>query len=223
MKVEKFIEGLREDLRRKKELIPNLTFSLACSNALTLEKYSKKKLNTGSNRPMRNTNMRNMVTHAHTANQTITQEKTSSLTITPNKDINTRDLKGVVCFKSHGHGHIKSECPNVRAFTLQEWKEIREEGRPKAMLVSKNGREEVAWPRDDPDGSYFVNDEGVLETFEGTEESEEEEDREVVYPEQDLQSLLIRRNFHATLKIKPNDQRENIFKPNARLRTKFVI
>ena len=167
MKVEKFIEGLREDLRRKKELIPNLTFSLACSNALTLEKYSKKKLNTGSNRPMRNTNMRNMVTHAHTANQTITQEKTSSLTITPNKDINTRDLKGVVCFKSHGHGHIKSECPNARAFTLQEWTKIIEEG-PRVMLVSRNEGEEVVWPstsRDDPDGSYFVNDEGVLETL----------------------------------------------------------
>ena len=47
MKIGNFIGGLREDLRRKLELTPNLTFSLACSNALTLEKYSKKKPSTG--------------------------------------------------------------------------------------------------------------------------------------------------------------------------------
>ena len=43
MRVGKFIGELREDLRRKIELTPNLTYSLACSNALTLKKYSKKK------------------------------------------------------------------------------------------------------------------------------------------------------------------------------------
>ena len=117
------------------------------------------------------------------------------------KDRNSRDLKGVVCFKCHGHGHIKSECPNARAFTVHEWAEIREVGRPRAMLVSRNGKEEVVWPstsKEDPDGSYFVNDEGVLETFEGTEDGKEKEDREVVYPEPEMQNLLIRRNFHAT-------------------------
>ena len=91
------------------------------------------------------------------------------------------------------------------------------------MLVSKNGKEEVIWPstsREDPDGSYFVNDEGVLETFESTEESEEEEDREVVYLEQEMQNLLIRRNFHATLKIKPNYQRENIFQTKCKIKGK---
>ena len=41
MKVGKFIGGLREDLRRKLELTPNLTFSLAYSNASTLEKYPR--------------------------------------------------------------------------------------------------------------------------------------------------------------------------------------
>ena len=69
------------------------------------------------------------------------------------------------------------------------------------MLVSKNGKEEVVWPttsKEDPDRSYFVNDEGVLETFEGTEDGKEKEDREVVYPEPEMQNLLIRRNFHAT-------------------------
>ena len=168
MKVGKFIGGLREDLRRKIDLTPNLTFSLACSNALTLFKYSKKKTSTRStyNRPMRNPNLRNVVNPTHTSNQTTTQEKTSSLTITP-RDRNTTDLKRVLCFKCHGHDHIKSECPNARAFTLQEWTKIIEEG-PRVMLVSRNEGEEVVWPstsRDDPDGSYFVNDEGVLETL----------------------------------------------------------
>ena len=62
MKIRKFIGGIREDLRRKLELTPNLTFSLACNNALTLEKYSKKKPSTGNtySRPVRNYNPRNV-------------------------------------------------------------------------------------------------------------------------------------------------------------------
>ena len=65
-----------------------------------------------------------------------------------------------LCFKCHGHGNIKSECPNARAFTLQEWIEIKEVSRPRTMLINKNGKE-VVWPstlEDDPDDSYFVND-----------------------------------------------------------------
>ena len=67
MKVGKFIGGLTEDLRRKLELTPNLTFSLACSNALTLEKYSKKKPSIGNtyNRPVRNYNPRNVTAPTH--------------------------------------------------------------------------------------------------------------------------------------------------------------
>ena len=36
--------------------------------------------------------------------------------------------KNVVCFKchGHGHGHYKNDCPNNRAFTMQEGNEIRE-------------------------------------------------------------------------------------------------
>ena len=96
-------------------------------------------------------------------------------------------------------------------------------GRPRAMMVSRNGKEELVWPstsEEDPDGTYFVNDEGVLETFEGTEDSEEEGDREEVYPELDMQNLLIRRNFHATPRIKPNDQRENIFQTKCKIKNK---
>ena len=33
--------------------------------------------------------------------------------------------KNVVCFKCHGHGHYKNECPNSRAFTIQEWREFK--------------------------------------------------------------------------------------------------
>lgn len=43
MRVGKFLAGLTEDLREKIELIPNLTVTLTCNHALTLEKYSKKK------------------------------------------------------------------------------------------------------------------------------------------------------------------------------------
>ncbi|XP_057543321.1 uncharacterized protein LOC130821549 [Amaranthus tricolor] len=224
MKVGKFIGGLREDLRKKLELIPNLTFGLACSNALTLEKYSKKKSSMGStyNRPVRSYNPKNVATPTPTVTQTNAPDRIPPLTnIT--KDKNPKDLKGVVCFKFHGHGHIKSECPNVRAFTVQEWTEIKDLGRPRAMMVSRNGREELVWPstsEKDPDGTYCVNDEGVLETFEGTEDSEEEGDREEVYPEPDLQNLLIRRNFHATPKTKPNDQRENIFQTKCKIKNK---
>ncbi|XP_057526414.1 uncharacterized protein LOC130805648 [Amaranthus tricolor] len=224
MKIGKFIGGLREDLRRKVELTPNLTFSLACSNTLTLEKHSKKKLNIGStyNRPMRNYNPRNVATPTPTVTQTNAPDRIPPMTNTT-KDKNPRDLKGVVCFKCHGHGHLKNECPNARAFTVQEWAEIREVDRPRAMMVSRNGKEELVWPStstEDPDGTYFVNDEGVLETFEGTEDSEEEGDREEVYPELDMQNLLIRRNFHATPRIKPNDQRENIFQTKCKIKNK---
>lgn len=57
MLVGKFVGGLREDLRKKLEIMPNLTFSLACSSALTLEKYSKKKVSSSNTytRPLRNT------------------------------------------------------------------------------------------------------------------------------------------------------------------------
>ena len=75
--------------------------------------------------------------------------------------------------------------------------------------------------KEDLDGSYFMNDEGVLETFEGTEDSKEEGDKEEVYPEPDMQNLLIRRNFHATSKIKPTDQRENIFQTKCKIKSKI--
>ena len=107
-------------------------------------------------------------------------------TTNPPKDKVNKDMKGVVCFKCHGHGHFKSECPNVKAFTLQKWTEIKEISGAKAMLISKNGIKEVVWPsfiEDDPNDSYFGNDVGTLKRFKDSEPSEDEEDRELVYPE----------------------------------------
>ncbi|CAO2827817.1 unnamed protein product [Amaranthus hypochondriacus] len=89
------------------------------------------------------------------------------------------------------------------------------------MLISRNGKEEIIGPctrTDDPDGTYLVDDEGEVEPLGDTDLSEE--DMEEIYPEHDPHNLLIRRNFHATPKIKPNDQRENIFQTKCKIKDK---
>lgn len=91
------------------------------------------------------------------------------------------------------------------------------------MLIRKNGREEVVWANtleDDPDGSFFVNDAGILERFKETEPSEDDEYRELAYPELEQKNLLIRRNFYATPKVKNSDQRENIFQAKCKIKDK---
>lgn len=146
------------------------------------------------------------------SNPPVTQDKNSPFKPVP-RDRTPRDPKGVVCFKCHGHGHI----------TVQEWDVIREMGRPKSMLVNRNGKEEIVGPctnSDDPDGTYVVGDDGEVEPIDDTDVSEEEE-RETVYPEHERQHLLIRRNFHATPKINPNDQRENIFQTKCKIKDKI--
>ena len=74
-----------------------------------------------------------------------------------------------MCFKCHGHGHYRNACPNVRAFTTFKWAEIQNRGRPRAMLVSKNGQEEVILPPtplDEPEGSYILTSLGTLQRTE---------------------------------------------------------
>lgn len=69
-------------------------------------------------------------------------------------------LKDVICFKCHGHGHYKNECPTARAFTQREWSEIHSRTCQRAMLVQLNGMEETMLPpapKDGPEGSYVVN------------------------------------------------------------------
>ena len=63
--------------------------------------------------------------------------------------------KDVVCFKCNGRGHYKRDCPNARAFTMREWNDIRQDTRPKKILVSRNGQEEEIYPPNlsDEDGT----------------------------------------------------------------------
>ena len=112
-------------------------------------------------------------------------------------------------------------------FTAQEWKEIRKDTKPKVMLVARNGRIEEDWPpvlEDEPDGSYRVNESGRLIRYEhSTEEEELEEEMERIMPEDGHYSLVIRRSLHSASEEKESDQRENIFRPSAGLRIKYVI
>lgn len=85
-------------------------------------------------------------------------------TKTPNtkpqsRDRTTTPIKDVVCFKCHGHGNFKNECPNARAFTQREWTEINSRVGPRAMLIFMGGKEEVILPPtlvDGPEGTYVL-------------------------------------------------------------------
>ena len=130
-----------------------------------------------------------------------------------------------MCFKCHGHGHYKNDCPNPRAFTIQEWTEIHEDTKPKVMLVSRNGKEEECWPSvtdEDPEGSYMVNETGSLQKYESSmEESESEEERDRVLPESDHYNLVVRRNFHTTPQVKSSNKKENIFQTKCKVEDKI--
>ena len=151
MRVGKFLGGLREDLRLKLSIVPNLTVALVGEQALLLEQYSKKRATPTFGQPMtrnnQSVNPRSVNTNAPSKPGNSVETKGKS--VTPTKD--------VVCFKCHGHGHFKVNCSKYRAFTLAEWEEIRgrdrpkniaewEEirgrDRPKTILVNTNGREE---------------------------------------------------------------------------------
>ena len=93
------------------------------------------------------------------------------------------------------------------------------------MLVHKDGHEEVILPPtpdDELDGSYMLT---KLRTLQRTdldqEDSEIEEDREKIYPEEEYHILLIRRSFHTTPKSKVSNQRENIFQTKCKIQIKI--
>lgn len=130
-----------------------------------------------------------------------------------------------MCFKCHGTGHYKNEGPNSRAFTAIEWTEINERTGPRAMLVHKNGHEEAILPptpEDETEGSYVLTKLGTLQrTDPDQEDSDTKEERELIHPETEHHSLLIRRNFHTTPKQKVSNQRENIFQTKCRIQGKL--
>lgn len=89
------------------------------------------------------------------------------------------------------------------------------------MLISINRREEEVWPNteeDDDDGSYRVNERGVLTKYEKDSKESEEETREELHPELELNSFILRRSFHTFTKEKKSNQRETIFQTKCRIR-----
>lgn len=103
-----------------------------------------------------------------------------------------------------------------------EWVDIRGDIKPKMMLVSRNGVEEESWPfvgDEEPEGSYRVDETGRLQRYESSlEDSEVEEEREQLLPEEEHYNLIMRRSFHATLEHKGSNQRENIFQTKCRIK-----
>ena len=198
----------------------HLTFDTACNSALTYEKYSKKRSTYAQ--PLRPAPSKTNIISNNIGNVGIgtstTNKNTSTAAPSKPKDKPNVPMKDVVCFKCHGHGHYRNECPNARAFTNIERTEINNrEGGPRAMLVAKDGEEKVILPptpADEPEGSYVLTSLGTLQRTElGDAESSESEEEiiEQLYPEEGMYHLLIRRNFHTTPKGEKSDQRESIF------------
>ena len=226
MKIGKFIGGLREDLREKLEVLQPLTFDIACTSALTYEKYSRKQhpSTQSAKQTFPKTNLVNSNLGNISLNTNASSKGTHTAAPSRPKENPNAPLKDVVCFKCHGHGHYRNECPNARAFTNLEWTEINSRERaPRAMLVAKDGEEQLILPHppaDEPEGSYMLTDLGTLRRThpEDPESSESEgEKAEQIYPEEGHYQLLIRRNFHATPKGKPMDQRESVFSTKCRI------
>lgn len=192
MKIGRFLGGLRDEFREKLEHIQNLTCDGACNSALIYEKHARSKAQQG---------LRGFRPLASKSNLVSSVRNTKTDPSPSIKAKNTTTSKDVICFKCHGHGHYKSECPNARAFTQREWSEINSRIGPRAMLVSMDGKEELVLPptpADGPEGTYVVNDLGKMEL--AGPDFLEDEDVEQVYPEEEAHGLLIRRNFHATPK-----------------------
>lgn len=116
MRVGKFLGGLREDLRMKLSLVPNLTVALAGEQTLLFEQHAKKRTSHTVGQPM-NKNSQHINTRSvstTTPSRPNTNSEPKGKSVTPIKD--------VVYFKCHGHGHFKVNCTNNRAFTLSEGK-----------------------------------------------------------------------------------------------------
>ncbi|XP_057530723.1 uncharacterized protein LOC130809106 [Amaranthus tricolor] len=225
MKIGRFLCGLREDLREKIKVMQNLTYEGVCNSALILEKSARRRVAQPAHTFSKGKEISSyrQATKQLSENRGIQQYRPSASHSTQQHNRHTaptvmhteRQLtakerevnpKNVMCFKCHGHGHYKRNCPNARAFTQKEWAEIHNRKGTRAVLVHIGGREEVKYPptpEDEYEGSFKVNSYGYMERLEGstTEESEEEGDIEHVYPEEELYNLLIRRNLHTVPQI----------------------
>lgn len=120
---------MRDDLRIKISLIPDLTVTMAGNHALMLEQHSKKKPAQSSR-------------HSYTKNSETTYPRNPNAIVNsktkPNSEVKGKSVtpnKDIVCFKCHEHGHYRRACPNNREFTMLAWNEIRKKEMPKTILV----------------------------------------------------------------------------------------
>ena len=122
IRINKFVVVLREDLAEKMLGTPNLTFAEVCNLARNYEKIANRNKASQST-PSYTRNPRNQ--SFRTPNKTpITPRREEPDSREKGKDKEDTPLKDIVCYKCHERGHYKSACPNARAFTMQEWREI---------------------------------------------------------------------------------------------------
>lgn len=179
--VGKFIAGLEQEIRRKLIFTPDLTIHSAGHLALEVEENILRKKSHPSNAYTKTTKTYNPRTS--TTPSMPRKEAPISTLKNPHTRTNApaRDPKDVVCFKYNGRGHYRADCPNARVVTIQEWEQIKQDNRPKVILVSRNGKEEEVWPsthQDDPDGTYIVGKDGTLQPYDKEDTESEEKDSE---------------------------------------------
>ena len=217
LKLTKFLSWLREDVRDQLMTMPTLNLQTAFNLAPMYEQNYNKRRMTWNNY---NKSPKTYPPKQFKPISPKAQRKTEQPTNVPGRI--PVPLNKVVCFKCHGHGHYKNDCPNIRVFTAQEWREIREDTQPKMMLVVRNGRVEENWPpvaENELDGSSRVDDFGKTVRYEqSTDEEEFEEGQEKVLPEDGCYNLIIRRNLHTTYEEQESNQRENIFQTTCKIK-----
>ena len=112
LKLAKFMAGLRENIREKLMVIPNLDLQLAFNMAISIEQaYTKKKMSKNNyfKSPRSFTPRNNNPRSPRLQKKTEQPPSASGKAVVP--------MRKTVCFKCHGHWHYKDSCPNARVFT----------------------------------------------------------------------------------------------------------